>query len=265
MKDQQTKQLLLQGHLEHGLYKLQTPVPSSSNAISSFSSSPSLHGPLVQAFLTQNNQAVLWHNRLGYLAPRVVNLVLKSFKLDYSLSDHVYSACQMAKSHRLPFVLSDSRAMKPFDLVHSDLWGPSPISSITSVKYFLLFIDDYTRFTWLYLLNNKSETFSYFLKFQQLIQTQFGTTIKALPLKPFLLNLGIVHRHPCPYTPEQNGRVERKNRDVVEKGLAMLAFASIPLSFWPYAFQSAVYLINWLPTPILFGKTPFESLYHTSP
>lgn len=101
--------------------------------------------------------------------------------------------------------------MKPFDL-----WGPSPIVSIIGVKYFLLLIDDHTRFTWFYLLNNKSDTLSYFLKFKQLIETQFSTTIKTFqnwggefrPLKLFLINLGIIHRHPCPFTPEQNGRVE---------------------------------------------------------
>ena len=74
---------------------------------------------------------------------------------------------------------------------------------------------------WFYLLKSKDAVFSYFLKFKN----QFNTTIKALqtdwggefrPLKPFLENLGIHHRHPCPYTPQQNGRVERKNRHVVE-------------------------------------------------
>ena len=94
--------------------------------------------------------------------------------------DHFCSACQMAKSHKLLFVPSDSRAMQPFDLVYSDLWGPSPITSVTGSKYFFLFIDDHTRFTWLYLLQNKSETYSYFLKFKNLIETQFHSSIKCL-------------------------------------------------------------------------------------
>ena len=64
--------------------------------------------------------------------------------------------------------------------------------------------------------------------------------------KLFLTNLGIIHHHPCPFTPKQNVRVERKNCDVVEKYLSLLAHASVLLSFWHYAFQSTVYLINRL-------------------
>lgn len=199
---------------------------------------------------------------------------MKNCNLKFSGLLPFCTTCQLAKSHKLPFVMSNSRAMKPFDLIHSDLWGPSPISSITSVKYFRLFIDDNTRFTWLYLLNTKDETFSYFLKFKNLVETQFNSKIKAVqtdwggeyrPIKPFLENLGILHRHPCPYTPEQNGRVERKNRDVVEKGLSVLAHSRVPLAYWPYAFQTAAYLINRLPTPVLHNQTPFELLYQKPP
>ena len=79
-----------------------------------------------------------------------------------------------------------------------------------------------------------------FLNLKLLIETQFNATIKTLqtnwggefrPLKPFLTNLGTIHCHPCPSTLEQNGRVERKNCDVVEKDIFLLAHASIPLSF----------------------------------
>ena len=74
--------------------------------------------------------------------------------------------------------------------------------------------------------------------------------------KTFLEKLGDYHRHPCPITPQQNGRVERKNRHVVEVGLSLLAHSSVPLSYWPYAFQTAVYLINRLPTPVLNLLSP---------
>ena len=77
-------------------------------------------------------------------------------------------------------MLTESKAMKPFDLVHSNLWGPSPVQSITGAHYFLLFIDDDSSFKWFYLLKRKDETFSYFLKFKNFIENQFNTTIKAL-------------------------------------------------------------------------------------
>ena len=164
--------------------------------------------------------------------------------------------------------------MKPFDLVNFDLWDPSPIQIVIGACYFLLFIDDYSRFTWFYLLQDKVEVFSYFLTFKSLIENQFNETIKALQtywggefryLKTFLRNLGIHQRHSCPYTPQQNGRVECKNRHIVEVGLSMLAYSSVPTSYWPYAFQYVVYLINRLPTVILHNKSPFKLLYNQSP
>ena len=107
---------------------------------------------------------LLWQNRLSHPAPKVVHQVLQSYNLKFLHSEHFCFAYQLAKSS-FPFALSDSQIIKPFDLEHSNLWEPSPIAFITSVKYFLLFIDDHTHFTWFYLLNNKSDTFSYFLKF----------------------------------------------------------------------------------------------------
>ena len=105
---------------------------------------------------------------------------MRSCNLKFSKSFDLCSSCQLAKSHRLPFVLSESKAMKPFDLVHSDLWGPFPVLSVTGACYFLLFIDDYSHFTWFYLSKSKDEIFSYFVKFKNLIENQFNTTIKAL-------------------------------------------------------------------------------------
>ena len=67
----------------------------------------------------------------------------------------------------------------------------------------------------------------------------------------FLNKLGILHRVSCPYTPEQNGRVECKTCHIVEVGLSMLAYSSVPHRFWPYAFQATLYIINRLPTPVL--------------
>ena len=107
---------------------------------------------------------------------------MRSYNLKNSKSFDFCSSCQLAKRHRLHFVLLESKAMKPFDLVHSDLWAPSLILSVIGVRYFLFFVDDYSRFTCFYLLKNKDAVFSYFLKFKNLIENQFNTTIKALQI-----------------------------------------------------------------------------------
>ena len=88
---------------------------------------------------------------------------------------------------------------------------------------------------------------------------------KFCSLVPLLDKLGIHFRHPCPYVHEQNGRIERKHRHVVETGLTLLAQSAMPLKFLWEAFSFAVYLINRLPTITLLMKSPFEAVYHRTP
>ena len=80
--------------------------------------------------------------------------------------------------HNLPFPKSHFTASVPFELIHSDLWGPAPLNSINGFKYYVLFIDHFTRFTWLYLLKSKSEVFAKFVRFKAMIENQFSAKIK---------------------------------------------------------------------------------------
>ena len=153
----------------------------------------------------------MWHKRLGHPALSVVNQILDSCNIARTQKIRLDScnSCQLAKSHKLPFSLSPSIAEKPFELIHTDLWGLSPVRSISGALYFLLFIDDHTRFTWFYLLKTKDEAYPTFLKFQALIENQFNTKIKAVQSDwgsefrslsiPFS-NMGIVYCLSCPYT-----------------------------------------------------------------
>ena len=88
--------------------------------------------------------------------------------------------CLHGRMHRLPFPSSRFVATSPFELVHTDLWGLAPLDSINGYKYYVIFIDDFTRFTWMYLLTNKSEVYSKFVMFHAMIKTQFSSTIKTL-------------------------------------------------------------------------------------
>ena len=108
------------------------------------------------------------------------------------------------------FVNSSSRAIKLFDLVHSDLYGVSHKPYATGALYFLLFIDDHTWFNWFYLLKTNYETFPTFLLFKAMVETQFSSKVKALqsdwgdeyrPISTHLHNRCIKHNDSCPYTP----------------------------------------------------------------
>jgi len=102
------------------------------------------------------------------------------------------------------------------------------------------FIDDFSKFTWIYLLKFKSEVFQKFQEFQALVERLFNRKILAMQtdwggeyqkLNSFFTKAGIVHHVSCPYAHQQNGSAERKHRHIVEVGLSLLAHASMPLKF----------------------------------
>jgi hypothetical protein len=87
--------------------------------------------------------------------------------------------CKLVKQTRLSFSLSTSKSNELFELVHSDVWGPAPITSYNGFKFFIFFIDDFSKATWLYLLRSKEEVFDYFFEFVNRIETQHNTKLKT--------------------------------------------------------------------------------------
>ena len=115
---------------------------------------------------------------------------------------------------------------------------------------------------------------NHFPQFRNLVENRFNTKIKSLysdnggeyiDLKTYLSVHGISHYTTAPHTPQQNGMSERRHRHLVETGLTLLTDAHMPLSYWPYAFQTAAYLINRMPTATLDNKSPFEKLFNQKP
>jgi len=141
-------------------------------------------------------------------------------------------------------------------------------------KYYVSFIGDFSKFTWIYLLKFKSEVFQKFQEFQALVERLFNRKILAMQtdwggeyqkLNSFFTKAGIVHHVSCPYAHQQNGSAERKHRHIVEVGLSLLAHASMPLKFWDEAFLSGVYLINRVPSRTTGYRTPLELLFQQKP
>nr|GEV12781.1 retrovirus-related Pol polyprotein from transposon TNT 1-94 [Tanacetum cinerariifolium] len=120
----------------------------------------------------------------------------------------------------------------------------------------------------------KFNVYSTFKSFVQMVERQFTTKLKNVQtdwggefcsLASFFSSLGIIHRRSCPHTSEQNGFVERRNRHVVETDLTLFAQACVPQRFWHYAFDTAVYLINRMPSRTSKSKSPFEHIFKRSP
>jgi histone deacetylase 1/2 len=164
IKDQETKNILLRGPCWRGLYPL-----TSTSAVK-------------QAFGVNKPTIDCWHNRLGYPAMPIVERVLKNFNLPYSVESNkhfVCGACQQAKSHQLPYPKSFCVSTQPLELVFSDVWGPTP-DSVGRFKYYVSFVDDFSKFTWIYLLKFKSEVFQKFREFQSLVERLFDRKILAI-------------------------------------------------------------------------------------
>jgi hypothetical protein len=147
-------------------------------------------------------------------------------------------------------------------------------SSFGNHSYYGSFIDDFSKFTWIYLLKHKSEVFDKFRSFQAHVEHLFNCKILAMQtywgqggeyqkLSSFFDRFGITHLVSCPHTHQQNGTTERKHRHIVEVCLALLANVSMPLKFWDEAFQTTAFLINRFPTLVLNHDSPIEKLFDT--
>lgn len=183
--------------------------------------------------------------------------------------------CQLGKSKQLPFNKFDHVSSRPLELIHSDVWT-SPVLSINGFKSYVLFIDDFSRYSWLFPLKFKSDLFGCFVKFKCIIENQLSCKIKQLQtdgggeytsnsFTKFLNDSGIYHRFTCPHISQQNGIAERKHRHICETGLTLLAQSHLPSKYWVEAFHTAVYSINRLPSSVLQFEIPLTKLFNKEP
>ena len=186
------------------------------------------------------------------------------------------SGCKLGKFSALPFNNSTSTSFAPFDLIHSDVWGPAPISTKGGSRYYVSFIDDYTRYCWVYLMKRRSDFIDIYTEFQAYVKTQFSAIVKCFrsdlggeytkgDLSHIFASDGTVHQTSCTDTPQQNGVAERKHRHIVETARSMLLSASVPSEFWGEAVLTSVYLINRIPTSHNSGVSPYARLFGHTP
>ncbi|KAI5340008.1 hypothetical protein L3X38_019282 [Prunus dulcis] len=109
----------------------------------------------IQSCNVKDKQQIwLWHRRLGHPSFGYLRRLFPSLFCSCDESSFKCETCILAKSHRTMFPLSNSKAAKPFDLVHSDVWGPARVTS-NEFRWFVTFIDDYTQLTWVFMLGSK--------------------------------------------------------------------------------------------------------------
>jgi hypothetical protein len=165
------------GELQDGLYYLvHDPATSSSSNVATKSAFlPSFSASV------KNVSADLWHFRLGHLpSSRIKLLASHNSAISCESRDIVCTICPLGRQKRLAFPVSISHSLAKFDLIHCDIWGPLSTLSINGCSYFLTIVDDYSRFTWIHLLQSKSQASLFIQNFFNLVETQFQSQIKVL-------------------------------------------------------------------------------------
>jgi hypothetical protein len=158
IKDRKMKKVLLHGLCKGGFY----PLPPST----------SMFRKLV--FNAIKISIDRWHSRLGHLSQDIVRHVISKNNLPYAtfdpFSQSVCDACACAKTHQLPYHISSSQSSAPLELIFSDVWDPV-IDSFSRKKYYVSFIDDYSKFTWVYLSHKNLVSSKFFLNSSLLLNT----------------------------------------------------------------------------------------------
>ena len=155
-------------------------------------------------------------------------------------------------------------------LVHSDVCGKLNEKSLGGAEYFLTFIDDKSRYVWVYFLQHKSQVFEKFCEWKAMVEKATGKKLKAIrtdnggeftsnEFEVYLRAEGVRHELIIPKNPQQNGVAEHMNRTLVETVRSMLCHANLPHNFWAEALSTATYLRNRSPTKAETEMTPYEA------
>ncbi|KAK2402146.1 putative mitochondrial protein [Trifolium repens] len=223
---------------------------------------------------SQNKDSELWHKRNGHLNFKSLSL-LNSKNMVLGLPSVITpvetcTTCLLGKQPRDSFKNHlPMRSNEVLNVVHSDICGPIDVLSTSGNKYFLTFVDEFSRMTWLYHIKVKSEAFDVFKKFKALVEKQSGKSIKVLrtdgggeytstEFENYCKEKGIIHEVTAPYTPQHNGLAERRNRSILNMARSMVKQKQLPKRFWGEAVSTAVYILNRSPTKRLVDKVPEE-------
>ncbi|KAF7144201.1 hypothetical protein RHSIM_Rhsim05G0096000 [Rhododendron simsii] len=164
VQDQRSRKMIGMGTEREGLYYLDVAKKAGCYSISA--SNPT--------------SSRLWHQHLGHLSNKSLRAISLCTEIMHFCSIDDCSICPLAQETRNPFPLSSINTKAPFELIHVDIWGGYHVPTLDGARYFLTIVDDYSRCTWVYLLNHKSDTRRFLTTFINLVETQFESCIKII-------------------------------------------------------------------------------------
>lgn len=121
--------------------------------------------------VSSNKEIMLWHHRLGHPSFSYLKFLLPALFKNKNTASFTCDIYQFAKHTRVPFSPKPYTPSMPFSLIHSDIWGPSRVTTLNGKRWYITFIDDHTQVTWVYLLKDKSKTSQIFQTFHKMVQT----------------------------------------------------------------------------------------------
>lgn len=111
----------------------------------------------------------LWYRHLGHVSFGYLKRLFPSLFLEIDIWNFKCDVCELSKSHRTTFPLSLNKNLVPFMIVHYDVWGPSIVPTIRGAHWFVTFIDNCSRMTWICLMKSKDEVNPLFQKFHKMV------------------------------------------------------------------------------------------------
>lgn len=221
-----------------------------------------------------------WHRRLGHINVDSIKKMCRDNLVngvDLSNNDEFFCEdCQLGKMTRATHKLTTGRPAEKGEFMHADLCGPMEEEGIEGFRYFLLIKDEATSFRYVYFLRSKDEVYDKFAAFIPLVNNTINSHIKHFrfdngtefvnrKIEGLLLKKGITWERIVPYTPEQNGRIERDNRTVQESARTMLIASGLQKFLWPEAVRTAIYILNRSTNSKCIGSTPFGKWFGSKP
>ena len=213
IQDIPSGKVLYKGLSEAGLYPIHGHPFKHSSSVSKFHSLPPVKSTSV-GVRASNSSASTWHSRLGHPHVKILSHVLNKMSMPKPDCTSTNLFCKhyiLGKMTQLPFPTSCTKTTAPPQLVHSDVWGPTPVTSHNGTKYYVSFIDDFSRFTWFFPLKHKSKVLPTFIHFKstienllshklKIIRTDYGGEYTDIAFQNFCSNNGIFHQFSYPHT-----------------------------------------------------------------
>ncbi|GKA91668.1 retrovirus-related pol polyprotein from transposon TNT 1-94 [Tanacetum coccineum] len=212
----------------------------------------------INATIDGRGNATLWHQRLGHMSEKGMKILALKGRIP-NLQKAVIGFCKpcvLGKQKKVSFVKSRNiRKLQRLEIVHTDVYGLVSVASIDGSRYYVTFIDDFSRKVWVYFLKIKSKVFNTFKKWKVAVENETNIWVKCLKSDigreyssqefiEYCAKNGIKMLKTAPETPQQNGVAERMNQTLIERAKSMRLHAGLLKMFWEDSVTTAAYLIN---------------------